>query len=52
MYCPMVAIFPSLCWSVPSDDLPVMVCKSGIDVKVSELIEIRKCCFKGSLWYC
>jgi len=52
MYCPMVAISPSLCWSVPSDALPIMCRKSGIDVKFSELIEIRECCFKGFMWYC
>jgi len=52
MYCPIVAIFPSLCRLVPSDDLSVIVRKPGIDIKVSELIEIRECCFKGFVRYC
>jgi len=51
MYCPIVAIFPSFRRSVPSDDLSVIECKSGIDVKLSELIVIRECFFKGFLWY-
>jgi len=51
MYCPIVAVFPSLCGSVPSNDFSVVECNSVIDVKVSELIEIRECRFKGFLWY-
>jgi len=51
MYCPIVVIFPSLRRSVPSDDSSVIECKSVIDVKISELIKIRECRFKGFLWY-
>jgi len=51
MYCPIVAIFPSLRRLVPSDDFSVEECKSVIDVKISKLIEIRECRFKGFLWY-
>jgi len=52
MYCPIVAIFPSLRRLVPSNVFSIKFCKSGIDVKVSELIGIRECCFKGFMWYC
>jgi len=52
MYCPIVMIFPSLRRLVPSDVLPVIFCKSGINVKVSEMVEIRECSFKGFPWYC
>jgi len=52
MYCPMVAVFPSLRRLVPSNVLSIIFRKPGIDVKVSELVEIRECCFKGFLWYC
>ena len=51
MYCPIVAIFPSLRRSVPNDDFSVEECKSVIDVEISELIEIRECRFKSFLWY-
>jgi len=51
MYCPIVAIFPSLHRSVPSNDFFVIECKSVIDIKISKLIEIRECRFKSFLWY-
>jgi len=51
MYCPIVAIFPSLCGLVPSDAFSVIGCKSAIDVKINKLIEIRECRFKGFLGY-
>jgi len=52
MYCPMVAIFPSLCRSVPSNVFSVISCESAIDVKINELIEIGECGLKGFMWYC
>jgi len=51
MYCPIVAIFPSLCRSVPSDDFSVIDCNSVIDVKINKLVKIRECHLKGFLWY-
>jgi len=51
MYCPFVAIFPSLCRSVPSNTFSVIGCKSAIDVEISKLIKIRECRFKGFLGY-
>jgi len=51
MYCPIVAIFPSLGRSVPSDNFSVINCNSVINVKINKLIEIRECRFKGFLGY-
>jgi len=51
MYCPMVAVFPSLCGVVPSDDFIVVESKPSIDVEIRKLIRIGKCRFKGFLWY-
>jgi len=49
MYCPMIAVFPSLRRMVPSDDFIVIGCDPVIDVEICKLIGIGKCCFKGFL---
>jgi len=51
MYCPIVAIFPSLCRSVPSNAFSIIGCKSAIDIEINKLIGVGECCFKGFLGY-
>jgi len=52
MYCPIVAIFPSLCRLVLGDDFIVIGWKSGVNVQVGKLIGIGECAFKGVVWDC
>jgi len=52
MYCPIVAIFPSLCRSVPGNAFLVIGCKSGVNVQISKLIVIGECAFEGVVWDC
>jgi len=52
MYCPIVAIFPSLCGLMPSNIFSIVFHKPGIDVKVGKLVKKGERCFKSFLWYC
>ena len=52
MYCPIVAIFPRSCRSVPGNVFLVIGCKSGVNVQIGKLIGIGECVLEGFVWDC
>jgi len=41
MYCPIVTIFPNLRRAMPSNSLPIVFCKPGIDIEFGEVVKVR-----------